>query len=254
MLPQPYGRSHCAPVSCGAHRNATGLFQCGKIFQHGLGLLRSSQPRPQGIKSGGVNVGGSLAGQKVVIEEKSLLWIPKIARDQLLAFFGFFVPLRSIGAMAQPPADLLQIFLCFIEQAVEAHGGIVMRCRAEWPESKADVEARLSHGAVALVVVRTQFEFARAFRNPAAPSWRRRRRPAGNNATPAAAAACPRAAFDNVVVRLRRMKKEIGGHLAVESSFILHGFCGRAFAEIVVARQASLSGQVRIDGSTSRNL
>src|SRR5207237_6278631 len=71
---------------------------------------------------------------------------------------GPLVPLFRIRAVAQPAADLLHILFGLIQQAVEADGSVVVRRGAEGTKPKTYVESRLSHGAVALVVIRTQFE------------------------------------------------------------------------------------------------
>src|SRR3984957_21342919 len=63
--------------------------------------------------------------------------------------------------MTEPQADLLHIFFGLIKKAVQAHRSVVMSGRAERSEAEANVETGLAHRAVALVIVRTEFELAR---------------------------------------------------------------------------------------------
>ena len=202
-----------------AHRQTTRLLERCKILHHGLRLFRRRQPSPQRIESGCVAIRRPLPGQQVVIEKESGFLIPEIARNQLLPLFRALAPLFRIGRAAQPAADLLQIFLSLIEQAVQAHRRIVMRRGAEWPKAKTNVESRFPHRPVALIVIGTQFELL--------PLLALRVRHRKRNLT-------------------RGMKKEIRRDLPVNASLVLQCLGRRTLPEIVVARQSRVARQVRI--------
>ena len=59
----------------------------------------------------------------------------------------------SLRRLMQHAGKVGQVALVFVEQAVQADGSIMMRRTAKGVEAKRDVEARLAHGAVALIEV-----------------------------------------------------------------------------------------------------
>ncbi len=147
--------------------------------------------------------------------------------------------------MAQPAADLLQIFLRLVEQAVQAHRRIVMRRCAEGPKTKTNVESRFPHRSVALVVIGTQFELL--------PLLALRVRHRKRNLTHLLGISSPcnrlrhsRQVLHDVVVRLRGMKKEIRRDLPVNARLVLQCLGRRTLPEIVVARQSRVARQVWI--------
>ena len=54
------------------------------------------------------------------------------------------------------PAKVRQVALVLVEQAVQAHGGVVMGGPAEGAEAERNIKARLAHRAVAFVEVAAQ--------------------------------------------------------------------------------------------------
>src|ERR1700685_2503934 len=112
---------------------------------------------------------------------------------------------------------------------------VVMRGRAERSEAEANVETGLAHRAVALVIVRTEFELARLLAS--------RRRHSGWNITdlqrirrPCQGLSRSRRNFENVVVSLSGMKKEVGRNLPIKAALVLQSLRWRPLAKVEVAR------------------
>src|SRR5262249_61188601 len=133
--------------------------------------------------------------------------VPTILCSAALALLGSLCRCLGILGGAEPAADLRQILLRLVQQAVQTDGGIVMRGRAERPEAEADIESRLAHGTVALVIIPAQLEGTTRFAF----------RPGhgGGGIADLQGICCssglfvgPRLAFDKVMVSLSGMKEE----------------------------------------------
>src|SRR5205807_5782193 len=91
------------------------------------------------------------------------LRIPEIFLNAILSLLGALLPVPRVLYVPQDFADLLEIFLGLIEQAVEAHRREVMSGRSVRSEAKRDIKPGLPHRAVAFVVVTDQRNIARGF-------------------------------------------------------------------------------------------
>src|SRR6202011_4032676 len=97
---------------------------------------------------------------KVVVEEQPPSLVPKIFVDFLLALFRPLIPLPGFGGLAQQSADFFQIFFRLIKQTVQTDGSKMMRARAIRSEAEGNVERRLTHAAIPLVVIGAQLNRA----------------------------------------------------------------------------------------------
>ena len=64
--------------------------------------------------------------------------------------------MERVLRLAQEMREVRQVALVAIEQAVEAHRGVVMRGAGEGAEAVAGVEARFAHGAIARIEIATE--------------------------------------------------------------------------------------------------
>ena len=137
----------------GAHDEAAGLFEFRKIFHQRSSLLLCGDAGPERVIGGDVDVPRAFFFAEVVIEEESGLRVPQIFLDLLLSRFGSFGPVRGFGLFAEQLCHFFQIFFGFVEEAVQADWGEVVRGGAVRPEAERDIETRFAHGTVGAIKI-----------------------------------------------------------------------------------------------------
>ena len=141
-----------------AHGEPAWLLEGRQVLHYCLRLFGRSQTGPQRIESCYEFVGGATLVLEVVVEKQAALAIPQILVDSLLAILGAFSPLVRLSFFAKEQAHLFEIFFCFVKKAVQANGCVMMRVGAKRSEAERNVEAGLTHAAVAFVKVPAQSE------------------------------------------------------------------------------------------------
>ena len=157
-----------------------------------------------------------------------------------------FLPLFGVLFEAEDRADLFQIFFRLVEETVEAHRGKVVRTGSVRAESEGNVITRFAHGTVAFVEVGTESDVCgdgtvrpgHGARDVAHLKRIGRAHSERGSLTGSSS-------YEEVVVQFR-MSEEKGHDFAVVAGFIFHAFGRGAVAEIIVARKARGSGQVRL--------
>ena len=86
---------------------------------------------------------------EVVVVEHALVGVPEIFVDGFASRGGAMLPFGNVCFAAEERGEVGHVALVFVEEAVEADGGIVFGRTAEWAEAEAGVEAGFAHGAVA---------------------------------------------------------------------------------------------------------